>query len=63
VTQGPEEHDITLEAPEADVAEQEAPVDPTDADPVPPVETSDVEADEADLLEQATPVPLDDEDR
>ena len=64
MTQGRDEHDIPLEAPEADVAEQEALVDPTDDgnDAVPPVATSDVEADEADLLEQARPVPLDDED-
>ena len=65
MTQGRDEHDTPLEAPEADVAEQEAPVDPTDDsnDAVPPVATSDVEADEADLLEQARAVPLDDEDR
>jgi hypothetical protein len=65
MTQGRDEHDTPLEAPEADVAEQEALVDPTDDgnDAVPPVSTSDVEADEADLLEQARPVPLDDEDR
>ena len=64
MTQGRDEHDTPLEAPEADVAEQEAPVDPTEQhDPLPPVATSDVEADEADLLEQARAVPLDDEDR
>jgi hypothetical protein len=63
MTQGRDEHDTPLEAPEADVAEQEAPVDPTSDDPLPPVATSDVEADEADLLEQAQAVPLDDEDR
>jgi len=64
MTQGRDEHDTPLEAPEADVAEQEALVDPTDDsnDVVPPVATSDVEADEADLLEQARPVPFDDED-
>ena len=57
--------DTPLEAPEADVAEQEALVDPTDDtnDAAPTVATSDVEADEADLLEQARSVPLDDEDR
>jgi hypothetical protein len=64
MTQGRDEHDTPLEAPEADVADQEAMVDPTDSDdPLPPVDTSDVEADEADLLEQARAVPLDDEDR
>ena len=64
MTQGRDEHDSPLEAPEADVAEQEALVNPTDdSEPVPPVATSDVEADEADLLEQARAVPLDDEDR
>jgi hypothetical protein len=65
MTHDRDEHDTPLEAPEADVAEQEALVDPTDDgnDAVPPVSTSDVEADEADLLEQARPVPLDDEDR
>lgn len=64
MTQGREDHDIPLEAPEADVAEQEAVVDPTDADddPVPPIGTSHIEADEADVLEQARAVPLDDED-
>jgi len=64
MTQGRDEHDTPLEAPEADVAEQEALVDPTDAadDPVPPVATSDIEADEADVLDQARQVPLDDED-
>ncbi len=63
MTQG-DEHDTPLEAPEADVAEQEAPVDPSDTnDALPPVATSDVEADEADLLEQALAVPLDDEER
>lgn len=63
MTQGRD--DTPLEAPEADVAEQEALVDPTeDSDEaVPAVATSDVEADEADLLEQARAVPLDDEDR
>ncbi len=65
MTQGRDEHDTPLEAPEADVAEQEALVDPTDDNTgaVPPVATSDIEADEADLLEQAQSVPLDDEDR
>jgi hypothetical protein len=65
MTQGRDDHDTPLEAPEADVAEQEALVDPIhdDNDEVPPVATSDVEADEADLLEQARLVPLDDEDR
>ena len=63
MTQGRD--DTPLEAPEADVAEQEALVDPTDDnnDAAPMVATSDVEADEADLLEQARSVPLDDEDR
>ena len=63
MTQGRD--DTPLEAPEADVAEQEALVDPTDDsdDAVPAVATSDVEADEADLVEQARAVPLDDEDR
>ena len=63
MTQGRD--DTPLEAPEADVAEQEALVDPTDDshDAAPSVSTSDVEADEADLLEQAWSVPLDDEDR
>ena len=62
MTQGRD--DTPLEAPEADVAEQEALVDPTDDsnDAVPAVATSVVEADETDLLEQARTVPLDDED-
>ena len=65
MTHGRDEHDTPLETPEADLAEQEALVDPTDesSSPVPPIATSDVEADEADLLEQARPVPIDDEDR
>ena len=65
MTEGRDDDDTPLEAPEADVAEQEALVDPTDDtnDLVPPVATSDVEADEAELLEQARAVPLDDEDR
>ena len=65
MTQGRDGNDPPLEAPEGDVAEQQTPVDPTEADsdgPVPSVATSDVEADEADLLEQAQPVPFDDED-
>jgi hypothetical protein len=65
MTQGRDEHDTPLEAPEADVAEQEALVDAADDsnDAVPQVATSDVEADEADLLDQAWSVPLDDDDR
>jgi len=65
MTQGRDEHDTPLEAPEADVAEQEALVDAADDsnDAVPLVATSDVEADEADLLDQAWSVPLDDDDR
>ena len=65
-TQGPDERDASLEAPEADVADQQIPVDPTELDdtdvPIPPVRASDVEADEGDLLEQAMPVPLEDYD-
>lgn len=68
-TQGPDGRDTSLEAPEADVAEQRIPVDPTELDdlddtdgPIPPVRASDVEADEGDLLEQAMPVPLEDDD-
>ncbi len=65
MTQGRDEHDTPLEAPEADVAEQEALVDPTDDSDDAGASGRDVrvEADEADLLEQARPVPLDDEDR
>jgi hypothetical protein len=65
MTQDQDGHDTPLEAPEADVAEQRTPANPTDTDgddAVPPVATSVVEADEADLLEQARTVPSDDDD-
>jgi hypothetical protein len=66
-TRGPDEGDTSLEAPEADVAEQQIPVDPAELDdtddPIPPVRVSDVDADEGDLLEQAMPVALEDDDQ
>ena len=63
---GPDEGETPLEASEADVAEQQTPVDPSELDdsddPIRAVRASDVDADEGDLLEQAMPVPLEDDE-
>ena len=53
------------EAPEADVAEQRAPVLPADTDaddPVPQIEVP-AEADPADVVEQAMEIDLDDDEQ
>ena len=57
---------ITEDKPEADVAEQQIPVDPTvdeaGLDPTHVANRSDAEANLADLIDQAISVPLSDDD-
>lgn len=63
--QGGEGDDTPVEATEADIAEQQTPVDPSangdDTAVTPPA--SDVEASEGDLADQAIAVPWDEDDQ
>jgi hypothetical protein len=63
--QGGEGDDIPVEATEADIAEQQTPVDPgangDDTAASPPA--SDVEASEGDRVDQAIAVPWDEDDQ